>query len=65
MVRSGEAGISGKNLLQIAAIAGMVLVWAIIAHKAYGVVSALAQKHSGMEFWLALARHMMANLAGG
>ena len=65
MVRSSEAGISGKNLLQILAVVCTILVWAIIVHKAYGVVSTLAQKHSGMEFWLALARHMMANLAGG
>ena len=65
MVRSGEASISGKNLLQIVAIFCMILVWAIIVHKAYGTVSALAQKHSGVEFWLALARHLMANLAGG
>jgi hypothetical protein len=65
MVRSGEAGISGRNLLQIVAIFCMILVWAIILHKAHAVVLALAQKHSGVEFWLALARHMMANLAGG
>ena len=65
MVRSGEAGVSGRNLLQVVAIVCMILVWAIIVHKAYGVVSALSQKHSGMEFWLALARHVMANLAGG
>lgn len=65
MVRSGEASVSGKNLLQIVAILCMILVWAIIFHKAYAVVLALAQKHSGVEFWLALARHMMANLAGG
>jgi len=65
MVRSGEAGVSGRNLLQIVAIFCMILVWAIIVHKAHGVVSALAQKHSGMEFWLALARQLLANLAGG
>jgi apolipoprotein N-acyltransferase len=65
MERTGETGISGKNLLQIAAIVGMMGVWAIIVHKAYGVVSVLAQKHSGVEFWLAFARHLMANLAGG
>ena len=65
MVRSSDASISGKNLLQIVAIFCMVLVWVIIVHKAYGVVLTLAQKHSGVEFWLALARHMMANLAGG
>jgi apolipoprotein N-acyltransferase len=65
MVRTSDAGVSGKNLLQIAAIFGMIGVWAIIVHKAYGVVSMLALKHSGVEFWLALARHLMANLAGG
>jgi hypothetical protein len=65
MVRNGDASISGKNLLQIVAIFCMILVWVIIVHKAYGTVSGLAQKHSGVEFWLALARHLMANLAGG
>lgn len=65
MVRSSDAGISGKNLLQIVAIFCMILVWVIIVHKAYGTVAALAQKHSGVEFWLALGRHLMANLAGG
>ena len=65
MVHSSDVGISGKNLLQIAAIFCILIVWTIIVHKAYGVVSTLAQKHSGVEFWLTLARHMMANLAGG
>jgi hypothetical protein len=65
MVRNGDVSISGKNLLQIVAICCMILVWVIIVHKAYGTVSVLAQKHSGLEFWLALARHLMANLAGG
>jgi hypothetical protein len=64
-VRIGDVAISGKNLLQIVAIFCMILLWVIIVHKAHGTVSALAQKHSGVEFWLALVRHLMANLAGG
>ncbi len=65
MACNSDAGISGKNLLQIVAIFCAILVWVIIVHKAYGTVSVMAQKHSGVEFWLALARHLMANLAGG
>lgn len=64
-VRRSDVSISGKNLLQIVAILCMILIWVIIIHKAQGTVSALAQKHSGVEFWLALARQLMANLAGG
>jgi hypothetical protein len=65
MMRASDVGISGKNLLQVAAVFCMIGVWAIIVHKAYGTVSVMAQKHSGAEFWLALARYLMANLAGG
>ena len=61
----GERRISGRNLLQIAAIFGAIFVWAIIIHKAYAVSTMLAQKHSGAEFWMALLRHFLGNLAGG
>jgi len=53
MVRSSDAGISGKNLLQIVAIFCMILVWVDHRSQSYGTVAALAQKHSGVEFcWL-------------
>jgi len=49
-VRIVDVTISGKNLLQIVAIFCMFLLWVIIVHRAHGRVSALAQKHSGVEF---------------
>jgi hypothetical protein len=61
---AGDTGISGRNLLQIAAIFCMIFVWSIIVHKVYTAVSVLGQKHSGTEFWLALVRYLVANLAG-
>lgn len=51
--------------LQVVAIAVIALILAIIAHKAHVDISALVDKHSGQEFWLALARYFIGNLAGG
>ena len=58
-------GVSIKGLLQVLAVFGMIFIWATILHKAHADVLALLQKHSGDEFWLALARYLMRNLAGG
>ena len=54
-----------QRWLQILAVFCAIVIWAMILHKGSADISALAQKHSGVEFWLALARHLMANLAGG
>lgn len=56
---------SVKNVLQIFAVFCAICIWSIILHKGSANISALAQKHSGEEFWLALARYLLGNLAGG
>ena len=52
-------------VMQVVAIAVIALILSIIAHKAYVDISALVHKHSGQEFWVALARYFIGNLAGG
>lgn len=54
-----------RNLQQLLAVFGLIFIVSIVLHKGYVGISALAQKHSGEEFWLALARYLMQNLAGG
>jgi hypothetical protein len=61
---SGTPNAAG-TALQVVAIAVIALILSTIAHKAYVDVSALAHKHSGQEFWVALARYFIGNLAGG
>ena len=43
----------------------MALVLGMIAHKGHNDISALAEKHSGKQFWVALARYFIGNLSGG
>jgi hypothetical protein len=52
-------------VLQVLGIVGLVLMVATVLHKASADVSQLAQQHSGVDFWLALARQMLRNLSGG
>lgn len=54
-----------KNLMQAVAIVCLAALFATIAHKGYADVSLLAAKHSGMEFWVAFGRYLIANIAGG
>jgi hypothetical protein len=60
---------SGSNAmqrwLQILAVFCAIVIWAMILHKGSADVSALAQKHSGEEFWIALAKYFLRNLGGG
>jgi hypothetical protein len=56
---------AAKTLLQVIALVGAIVVLSLIVHKGYADVSILAQKHSGLEFWMALARYLLGNLAGG
>ncbi|MDH5221251.1 MAG: hypothetical protein OEW94_08490 [Betaproteobacteria bacterium] len=53
------------GLLQKAAVVVLVLMLSTIAHKGYGDISALSARHSGQEFWVALTRYFIGNLAGG
>lgn len=54
-----------QTVLQWAAIALLLLIFAVLLHKGYADVSRLAQEHSGADFWRALARYVFKNLAGG
>jgi hypothetical protein len=42
-----------------------LLIYAMIVHKGYNDLSRIADKHSGEEFWVEVARHVLGNLAGG
>jgi hypothetical protein len=54
-----------STLVRVFAAAGLILLQSMILHKGYTDVSALAQKHSGGEFWRALARYFITNIGGG
>jgi len=58
---SGAAG----ALMQKAAVVFLVLLCSVILHKGYVDISGLAYKHSGQQFWVALARYFIGNLGGG
>lgn len=60
--RTSEAA---KTLGQIVAIVCAAVLFSMIVHKGYADVSALARLHSGERFWLALARYLIGNIAGG
>ena len=59
-----RAGNAIRTLPQILAVLGLILIAATVAHKGFVDISALAAKHSGQEFWLALAKHILRNLGG-
>jgi len=52
-------------LVQKGAVVFLVLMCTVILHKGAVDVSGLAAKHSGKEFWVALTRYLVGNLAGG
>lgn len=56
---------TARRFGQAIAIACMALLLSMVAHKAYVDVSALAQRHSGKQFWVALVQYFIGNLAGG
>ena len=51
--------------LQLLAILCLIALFSMVLHKAFADLSALAQQHSGADFWAAVARHVLRNLAGG
>ncbi len=53
-----------KTLLQIVAILALAGLVAMVLHKAFADVSVVWQQHSGTEFWKALGRYLLRNLAG-
>ena len=56
---------SFKTVLQLASILVLVAMIATIFHKAYLDLDKLAQKYSGVEFWVELAKQVLKNLAAG
>jgi hypothetical protein len=59
-----ERDVAGR-LTQALAIACMAFIVGTIAHKGVVDITALAQRHAGAEFWPALARYLLGNIAGG
>ena len=59
------AGDFGKRMLQVIAVGLGAVILGMIIHKGYNDISLLADQHSGWEFWEALARYFIGNLAGG
>lgn len=54
-----------QRWLQILAVFCAIVIWAMILHKGSADISALAQKYSGGEFWVALAKYFLRNIGGG
>jgi hypothetical protein len=60
-----QVGEHGKTVMQVFGIAAGICILAMVTHKFFVDVSALAQQHSGERFWWALGRYLINNLAGG
>jgi len=56
---------TGERILQVLAILCLVGIFAVLAHKAYSDVTAIARSTGRDDFWLALLRYLFRNLAGG
>ena len=54
-----------KTALQLLAVLCLIGLFSMIGHKVFADIGVLAQQHSGGDFWAALARHVLRNLAGG
>ena len=54
-----------KDVLQKLAIFAAILLFSTILHKGITDVSVIAEKHSGQQFWIALGKYFIGNLAGG
>ena len=54
-----------RTLSQALAVLCMALILGMVAHKGHADISVLAEKHSGKEFWVELARYFIGNLGGG
>jgi hypothetical protein len=65
MTRAPRIANAVGTALQMLAIAVLVLICSTIVHMGYVDISALAHKHSGQQFWVALTRYFIGNLAGG
>jgi hypothetical protein len=53
-----------KTAAQVLAVFCIVAYFALLGHKAFVDISALAKAYPG-DFWAALGRHLLRNLGGG
>ena len=51
------------TVLQVLAICCVAIYFSVLLHKAWADLSGLATKYPGEDFWRALGRYLMANLA--
>ena len=56
---------SFKTFLQVVAVAIAAVLVAMILYKGTVDILALAQKHSGGEFWVALVKYFFSNMGAG
>jgi hypothetical protein len=54
-----------KTAMQAVAVIGLAVIVGLVAHKGFVDIGALADKHSGSDFWMALVRYFFKNMAGG
>ena len=62
---SPALGNSLKTLSQALAILCMAFLLGVVVHKGHADISVLAERHSGEQFWVELARYFLGNLGGG
>jgi hypothetical protein len=60
--RDGERS---RTVMQVIGVLGLVLILSVVFHKAIADIAALAERHSGRQFWIELGRYLFKNLAGG
>ncbi len=53
-----------KTALQVLSILCLIGLMAMIFHKGLADLSVVWRQHSGGDFWVALARYLLRNLAG-
>ena len=58
-------GESWKTASQMLAILAMAAILSMVAHKAHHDITLIAAKHSGVEFWKAVGKYVIGNIAGG
>ena len=56
---------TGQRILQVLAILCLAGIFAVLLHKGYSDVTAIARSTGRDEFWPALLRYVFRNLAGG
>lgn len=53
-----------KTVLQVLSILCLIGLLAMVFHKGFADLSVLWRQHSGGDFWAALGRYLLRNLAG-